>query len=633
LPSERVERRLTAILAADVAGYSRLIGVDEEGTHAQLKEHLGVLVGPKITEYRGRAVKNTGDGLLAEFGSVVDAVRCAIDIQHGMTERNNVLPQEKRIEFRVGINVGDIIVDRGDIFGDGVNVAARLEGIAEPGGICISGAAYEQVRDKLPFVFIDGGEQSVKNIAHPVHVYTLGRNVPARTVMTRSPERGTGRFQITTRYVAGGLAAAVVAVAIWFANDAVRGLPGWNAAPRFSMVVLPFANLSGDPTQDYLADVITEELTTSLSRIRHSFVIARSTAFTYKGKAVDVKQIGKELGVRYVLEGSQQQGGGKVRISAQLIDASTGAHLWADQFDADRADLLEMQDEIVTQLSRALQVRLVEVDVARVARTRPGDLDAEDLAMRCEAVLVNGRHGTDEVERGYNLCESALQRDKLNVKALVNLSFKFIDPVLSAQSTDREGDIRHADELVSTALAQDPNAYAAHFAKAEVLLAQKHFEEAIVEAERSLALNPSFVNAYSALCTASSFLGRPEKAVEYADKAMRLSPRDPWLYVFHLQKGFALSLLHYDDQAIEWLHRAVASAPLWPLPQALLAAALATAGRETEARETLKRYLSLSGTRAKTIAQWKGQLPSDDPVFLAYAARLAEGLRLAGLPE
>jgi adenylate cyclase len=397
--------------------------------------------------------------------------------------------------------------------------------------------------------------------------------------------------------------------------------------------VLPFANLSGDPAQDYLADVITEELTTSLSRIRHSFVIARSTAFTYKGKAVDVKQIGRELGVRYVLEGSQQQSGERVRVSAQLIDAETGAHLWADQFDAYRADLLEMQDEIVTRLSRALQVQLVEVNAARVARTHPDDLDAEDLAMRCEAVLVNTQTGSDEEERGYNLCERALQRDERNGKALVNLSFKFINQVLTVQSQDREADIRRADELVSRALAIDPNAYAAHHAKALVLLTQKRFDEAIVEAERSLTLNPSFVNAYSDLCLANSFLGRPQKAVEYADKAMRLSPRDPLLYLFHLHKGFALALLRQDDQAIEWLRRAVAGAPQWPLPQALLAAALAESGQETEARETLKRYLSLSGTRARTLAQWKGQLPSENPVFLAYAERLAEGLRKAGLPE
>jgi len=638
LSPERVERRLTAILAADVAGYSRLTGLDEEATHVQLQDHLRSLVDPKIAEHRGRVVKNTGDGLLAEFGSVVDAVRCAVDVQGGMAERNAHVPQEKRIEFRIGINVGDIIIDGGDIFGDGVNVAARLEGIAEPGGICISGAAYEQVRDKVPFAFADRGEQTVKNIAHPVHVYALGADdeaalghVPARIETTRSPERGTRRLRSAIKYAAGGL--AVVAVALWFATGLVTGPPVSSTAPRLSMVVLPFANLSGDPTQGYLGDVITEELTTSLSRIRHSFVIARSTAFTFKGKDVDVKQIGRDLGVRYVLEGSQQQGGNRVRVSAQLIDAETGAHLWADQFDADRADLLEMQDEIVTRLSRALQVRLIEVDAARVARTRPGDLDAEDLAMRCEAVLVNAPAGSDEAEGGYDLCERALQRDERNVKALVNFSFKFLDRVLAVQSPDREADVRRADQLVSSALAIDPNAYAAHHAKAQVLVTQRRFEEAIVEAERCLALNPSFVNAYSDLSTASSFLGRPQKAVEYADKAIRLSPRDPLLYVFHLEKGFALSLLHQDDQAIEWLRRAVAAAPQWPLPQALLASALAMTGHEAEARETLKRYLSLSGTRARTVAQWQGQMPSDNPIFLAYAARLTEGLRKAGLPE
>jgi adenylate cyclase len=634
----RVERRLVAILAADVAGYSRLTGLDEEGTHAQLQDHLHSLVDPKIAQHRGRIVKNTGDGLLAEFSSVVDAVRCAVEVQRGMAERNAAIPKDKRIEFRMGINVGDIITDHGDIFGDGVNVAARLENIAEAGGICVSGAAYEQVRDKVPFAFTDRGEQRVKNITHPVHVYSLehadeARRAPARAGITGVPARGLSRFRTQIRYAASGLAAAVLAVAIWFVNDTVRNPRWWNTASRLSLVVLPFANLSGDPAQDYLADVITEELTTSLSRIRHSFVIARSTAFTYKGRAVDVKQIGRDLRVRYVLEGSEQQSGDRVRVSAQLIDAETGAHLWADQFDADRADLLEMQDEIVTRLSRALQLQLVEVEAARVARTHPSDLDAEDLAMRCEAILVNSQAGSDEEEHGYNLCDSALQRDERNVKALVNLSFKFINQVLTIQSQDREADIRRADELVSRALTIDPNAYAAHHAKALVLLTQKRFEEAIVEAERCLALSPSFVSAYGDLSIASSYLGRPQKAIEYADKAMRLSPRDPLLYVFQLQKGFALALLHQDEQAIEWLRRAVAGAPQWPLAQALLAVALAESGQETEARDTLKRYLSLNGTRARTITQWKAQMPSDNPVFLSYAERLAEGLRKAGLPE
>jgi len=404
-------------------------------------------------------------------------------------------------------------------------------------------------------------------------------------------------------------------------------------APRLSVVVLPFSNLTGDSAQDYLGDVITEELTTSLSRVPHSFVIARSTAFTYKGKAVDARQIGRDLGVRYILEGSQEQGGNRVRVNAQLIDADTGAHLWADQFDADRTDLLDMQDRIATRLSRALQIRLIEVDAARVARTHPGDADAEQLAMRCQAVLVGAHPGSVEAQGGYSLCERALERDERNVRALVNLSFKFTDRILSEQSPDRESDVRQASELVSRALETDPNDYGAHFAKAEILLGQQRFEEAIVEAERSLALNPSFVSAYSALSVASSFLGRPQEALDYADKAMRLSPRDPNLYAFYLNKGFALSLLDQDDQAIGWLRRAVAAAPQWPLPQVLLAAALSLTGHESEARDVLNRYLSLTWTRARTIAQFKEQMPSNNPLFLAFAARFVEGLRKAGMPD
>jgi adenylate cyclase len=409
-------------------------------------------------------------------------------------------------------------------------------------------------------------------------------------------------------------------------------MPG-PTAPRLSVVVLPFSNLTGDAAQDYLGDVITEELTTSLSRIPHSFVIARSTAFTYKGKAVDVRQIGRDLGVRYILEGSQEQGGNRVRVNAQLIDADTGAHLWADQFDADRTDLLDMQDRIATRLSRALQIRLIEVDAARVARTHPGDADAEQLAMRCQAVLVGAHPGSVEAQGGYSLCERALERDERNVRALVSLSFKFTDRILSEQSPDRESDVRQASELVSRALATDPNDYGAHFAKAEILLGQQRFEEAIVEAERSLTLNPSFVSAYSALSVASSFLGRPQEALDYADKAMRLSPRDPNLYAFYLNKGFALSLLDQDDQAIGWLRRAVAAAPQWPLPQVLLAAALSLTGHESEARDVLNRYLSLTWTRARTIAQFKEQMPSNNPLFLAFAARFVEGLRKAGMPD
>src|SRR5262249_28800282 len=292
LATERVERRLTAILAADVAGYSRLTGLDEEGTHAQLTEHLRSLVDPKIAEHRGRVVKNTGDGLLAEFGSVVDAARCAVDVQRGMLERNANVPQEKRIDFRIGINVGDIILDRGDIFGDGVHVAVRLEAVAEPGGICVSGRVLEDIEGKLDLGFEDAGEQRLKNIARPVRVYRarLSIHPSARQVVLPLPDKP-------------------------------------------SIAVLPFQNLSGDSEQEYFADCVVEEIITALSRFQPLFVIARNSSFTYKGRSVDVKQVGRELGVRYVLEGSVRRAGGRMRIAGQLIDASTGAHLWADRFD------------------------------------------------------------------------------------------------------------------------------------------------------------------------------------------------------------------------------------------------------------------------------------------------------------
>jgi adenylate cyclase len=398
------------------------------------------------------------------------------------------------------------------------------------------------------------------------------------------------------------------------------------------MLVLPFANLSGDPSQNYLADVLAGELTTALSRLPGSFVIARSTAFTYKGKPVNVREVGRELGVRYVLEGSAEPYQKRVRVNAQLIDAGTGAHLWADQFDAERTDLLDMQDAIVTRLSRALQLQLLEVDAARVARVHPTNPDAEDLAMRCEAGVLQALPETSERDAGYALCARALQIDPHDSRALADYAFKFNNRLLDLQSSDREADIRQADALVSRALAADPNAYGAHFARAELLLAQRRFEEAAAESERTLALNPSAVNAYGGLSLVNSFLGRPQQALEYADKAIRLSPRDPLLYVFQFEKGMALALLHRDQEALEWLRQAAAGAPQWPLLQVFLAATLSLTGQEAEARAALARYLALGGA-ARTLAQWRAQLPSHNPVFLSYAERFAEGLRKAGMPE
>src|SRR5271167_3621450 len=362
-------RRLTAILAADVAGYSRLMGVDEEGTHERLQAHLGELVNPKIGEHRGRVVKNTGDGFLAEFASVIDAVRCAVEVQRGMTDRNAATPPEKRIEFRVGINLGDVIAEEHDIFGDGVNIAARLEALAEPGGVFVSNTVYDQVRDRLPFVFEDLGEQQVKNIARPVRVYRV-RDADA---IAKSPSP-----------------------------------PALSLPDKPSIAVLPFANMSGDPEQEYSADGMVEEIITALSRIRWLFVLARNSSFTYKGKAVDVKRVARELGVRYVLEGSVRKGGNRVRITGQLIDTSTGAHIWADRFDGLPEDVFELQDKVASSVAGVIEPALQAAETARSAARPTADLTAFDLYLRAYAMLLSSAR---QIPEALRLLEQAIDQD------------------------------------------------------------------------------------------------------------------------------------------------------------------------------------------------------------------------------
>ena len=636
---QRVERKLVSVVVADVVGYSRLMELDEEGTHARLNAFQRDLLKPKISEHHGRIIKDTGDGALLEFASVVDAVRCAVEIQREMIDRNADFPEDRRIVFRFGINLGDVIVEPNDIHGDGVNVAARLEGLAEPGGVCISGTAHDQVRDRLPYVFTEKGEQTVKNISRPVRVYSLGANAIA--ALPASPpsaddQQSSGRH-LSHRWlaVAGMAAVLVVAAGLWLGFKPAKEPSLARSVPRLSIVVLPFTNLSGDPAQDYLVDVITEELTTAVSRIRGAFVIARSTAFTYKGKPIDVKQIGKDLGVRYAVEGSAQSSGNKVRVTAQFIDAETGAHLWADQFDADRSNLLEMQDEIVVRLSRALLFQYVAVDIARVDRTRPGNLDAQDLAMRCVADFAAGPTG---LATAFSLCDRALQIDPRNGLALGISAFMIIFPVIIAQSDDPIAATRRADELVSRALAIDPNDDFAHITKAWVLMAQNRHEEAIVEAERSLALNPSNVDAYAAIGVANNFLCRPDRVMEAIDKAIRLSPRDPGLWGFYEIKGEGYFVMRQDDRAIEWTQRSVAMVPIGdrdPYAMLMLASAFALSGQQAEAGEAIKAYLAGNRAKSRTISQFQKQelAMADNPRWLAYNERFAEGLRKAGLPD
>jgi adenylate cyclase len=640
-------RKIAAILVSDVVGYSRLAGADEDRTLARLRALRSDLIDPTIALHHGRIVKRTGDGSLIEFRSVVDAVRCAIEVQTGMVERNAGLPPERRIEFRVGIHLGDIVEESdGDLMGDGVNIAARLEGIAAPGAICLSEDAYGQVKGRLELAVTDLGPTQLKNIAEPIRVYALQVGVPAQAKPTKPAEPVTPTLP-KKRFAVAPLAALTAALLVliaggaWYFFVANRPPPVASNAPpplvaqRLSIVVLPFANLSGDPTQDYLADALTDELTTALSRIRNSFVIARNTAFTYKGKPVDAKAIGREWGVRYVLEGSVQPSGAQMRVNAQLIDADGGAHLWADQFDTPRADLLKMQDEIVTHLSHALAIELSQVEAARLKRTPAGNPDAEDLALQCEGGLLKGGFLGKEADAVYPLCEQALAVDSNNDRALDLLSYKFWLPVGMGVRADPKADLKRADELASRAIALNPNLDGHHNAKAMILLNQARYDESAAENERALALNPSNVFAYAGLGWDYYYSGQFEKSLEYFDKAIRLSPRDPGMGVWVDSKSGAYFALKQYDQAIEWARRAIVIDP----SSSDLVAPLALTGHEAEARETLQRYLALpSSVQPRTIAAMKAYNDhfvnaNTDPRLLEAFDRYLEGLRKGGMPE
>jgi adenylate cyclase len=524
---------------------------------------------------------------------------------------------------------GDVVEEAdGDLMGDGVNIAARLEGIAKPGGICLSEDAYRQVSGRLDMEVTDLGPTKLKNIEKPIRAYSLevGKPTLAKPARTVAPSRRS----MAVPLMVGVAALITIAAGAWHFWGVNRAPPA--EAAQLSLVVLPFSNLSGDASQDYLGDVLTEELTTSLSRLPGSFVVSRTTAFSYRGKAMDVKQIGKELGVRYVLEGSAQKSGTRVRVDAQLIDAVTGAHLWADQFDADETDLLTLQDEIVTHLARAIQVELTTAEASRVARTHPENPDAEELALQCEAAYLHSGPISKEMRQASGLCEQALRIDKANVRALVVLAVRRLALMYNWQSPDPQADRIAADELISRALAIDSNNYFAHYAKSSYLAPQSP-DEAIVEAERTLALNPSFLPAYISLWIANWTAGRTDKADQYLDTALRLGPHDSLAVVFFGEKGDGLFNQSRYEEATEFFKRAIAVAPEAVMPSFKLAASLALSGHDAAAREALRRYLALPLDIPKTIAQFKARQPYDTSNLRSYYDRLYEGLRKAGLAE
>jgi len=592
-------RRLTAILAADVAGYSRLMGTDEEGTHERLQAHIRELVNPKIAEHRGRIVKNTGDGFLAEFPSVVDGVRCAVEIQRGMAEREPEVSEERRIEFRIGINLGDVIAEGEDIFGDGVNVAARLEALAEPGGICVSRVVRDQVRDRLDYTFEDLGEQQVKNIARPVRVYALRSDSIAGLPMASvSPITPISRQPL--------------------------------AAPRLSIVVLPFTNLSDDREQQYFADGITEDLTTDLSRLAPMFVISHNTAFTYRPKPVNTKQIGRELGVRYLLEGSVQRSGNQVRVNAQLIDAETDAHLWAERFDGDTGDLFTLQNEITSRIAGSLNLELT----AREAARPTAHPDALDYILKGRAAYSKPA-SRDTYAEAISFYERALDLDPQCAEARSLLARTLAARAMDGMTDTAAADLAHAEGLARSALAASWRSPLAHFAKGHVLRAQGRLEEAIPEYETAIALNRNWVFAYVALGACKLLIGEIEAAIPLAEQAIRLSPRDPNIGIMYDRIGYVHLLQSRIDQAIVWSEKARSANPAHPLYRAHLASAYALKGETERAAAELAEARRLTAdSRYSSIAHLKAAVYYGVPKVRAlFETTYFAGLRKAGMPE
>jgi TolB-like protein/class 3 adenylate cyclase len=587
----RIGRRLSAILAADVAGYSRLMGLDEAGTARILREHRAVS-DALVAKHGGRIVKTTGDGLLLEFPSVVDAVECAVAVQVVMAERNDGVPRDRRMLYRIGINLCDILIEGDDILGDGVNVAVRLEGIAEPGGICISASAYDQVRGKVAVEFADMGEQNLKNIARPVRAYAVVRD----------------RLVSGTRN--GG------------------ALPSARSAPRLSVVVLPFANISGDPEQDYFVDGVTESLTTDLSRIAGSFVIARNSAFSYKGKSPDVRQVGRELNVRYVLEGSVQRSGKRLRVNAQLIDAETGKHLWAERFDKPVSDLFDMQDEIVARLAKTLDAQLVAAEARRAERSLYRN--AMDLYFQGKAWLNKGI-SPEVTAQARGFFERALALDPGNIEALVGVAIVDVTFGPGFLADDRAARLASAEAAATKALSLDPSHAMAHLLLGVVKIFTNRGAQGIAECERALTLDRNLADAHAWIGIGKYSIGRGAETEAHIREALRLSPLDilafRWMWIL----GLAKFQLNADAEAAAWMRRSLETNRNQPIGHFLLAAVLAQLGMPGEARAAVQAGLVFDP--GFTIHRFLAGEASDNPTYLAARARLCEGLRMAGVPE
>jgi adenylate cyclase len=584
-------RRLAAIVCMDVAGYSRLMGADEEGTLARVQALQRDVIEPALAAHRGRLVKTAGDGFLAEFASVVDAVRSAAAVQRQVGEREAAEPEARRITLRIGINLGDVIVEGGDLHGDGVNIAARLEAIAEPGTICLSGAAYEHVRDRVDLAFEDAGEQALKNLARPVRVWR------ARIGAGAAP-----------------------------ASGAPLQLPD-----KPSIAVLPFANLSGDPDQEYFADGMVEEIITALSHFPRLFVIARNSSFTYKGRpGIDIRQVGRELGVRYVLEGSVRRAGERVRIAGQLIDASSGAHLWADRFDGVLADIFDLQDTMARSIVGAIEPRLMSAEVERAQRKRAASLDAYDLYLRAlPNVYAATREGNDTA---LSLLKQALAIDPDYAVAAGLASCCYVQRESQRWQTDPETEKTEkqtATDLAHHAIAKGPNdPEALAMGGLAIAVFGDELRAGLAAIERAIGLNPNSALALNIAGWVHLYLGEAAVAVMMFERAMRQSPRDPTIFQSYAGLSWAHLFQERFEDAELWAQRAVAEKPNWTTSLRSLAAALGHLGRVGEARAVIERLRALVPDETITSYAPYTRFRSSGRLPL-----ILEGLRKAGLPE
>jgi adenylate cyclase len=579
-----MERRLAAIFAADVAGYSRLIGADEEGTLARLKAHRRELIDPTIAEHQGRIVKTTGDGVLAEFASPVKAVRCAIDVQYGMAERNAGVPEGQRIEFRIGINLGDVIVeDDGDIYGDGVNVAARLENIAEPGAVYISRTVRDFVDGTPELVLEDLGERELKNIARPVQVFRI------------APPQAVGAAQA--------------------AAPAVPHKP--------SIAVLPFTNMSGDAEQEYFSDGISEDLITDLSKISGLFIIARNSTFAYKGRSIKVQEIGRDLGVRFVLEGSIRKVGNRVRITAQLIDAGSGGHLWAERFDRELTDIFATQDEVVEKIVAALAVNLTQGEAQRLRRRGTASVEAYETWLRARELL--SRSTREAIAQAKAMYRRAIEIDPNFAAPHAGLSLATISEYVSDWAANPEEALDEAERWARRALELDDQEPVSHMALGNVMLWRRNHDGALAEFGRMIALDPNFAQGHSATGLALMYAGRAAEALEAFAIAKRLDPHSPSI-VLHFVAQANFSLGNYEAAAKQLLER-IARTPATDSSRMLLAACYGHLGRIDEARAVWAEMLKINPDFS--LAQRARVLPYKEPRDFQ---RIADGLAKAGLP-